>query len=154
MIGNVAVTMHQLSTLYLKWLRTTHQNKERTTFCLCNYGGQRARRTNAEIRSSSWGATWEKAMASARLRTRVETPYIRAPNARRQLVVRQQLDRELDSQISVLNQRRRYRDTALMTLAALSVVVLGELMVHAPSCSDGANIPTILIGGAIKIAGC
>ena len=56
--------------------------------------------------------------------------------------------------MSVLNQRRRYRDTALMTLAALSVVVLGELMVHAPSCSTAANIPTILIGGAIKIAGC
>jgi hypothetical protein len=41
-----------------------------------------------------------------------------------------------------------------MTLAALSVVVLGELMVHAPSCSDGANSPTIWIGGAIKVAGC
>jgi hypothetical protein len=70
------------------------------------------------------------------------------------LVVRRQLDRELDSQISVFNQRRRYRDTALMTLAALSVVVLGELMVHTPSCSDGVNVPTILIGGAIKVAGC
>src|SRR6476660_3978112 len=88
----------------------THQNKERTTSYLCNSVSQRARRTNAEIRSSSWGATWEKAMASARLRTRVETPHIRPPNARRQLAVRQQLNRELDSQISVLNQRRRYRD--------------------------------------------
>ena len=93
-------------------------------------------------------------MASARLRTRVEIPHIRPPNARRQLAFRQRLNRELDSQISVLNQRRRYRDTALMTLAALSVVVLGELMVHAPSCSDGANNLTILIGGAIKVAGC
>jgi hypothetical protein len=93
-------------------------------------------------------------MASARLRTRVEIPHIRPPNARRQLAFRQRLNRELDSPISVLNQRRRYRDTALMTLAALSVVVLGELMVHAPSCSTAANIPTILIGGAIKVAGC
>jgi hypothetical protein len=93
-------------------------------------------------------------MAAARVRTRVETPHIRPSNARRQLAVRQQLNRELDSRMSVLNQRRRYRDTALMTLAALSVVVLGELMVHAPSCADGANIPTILIGGAIKVAGC
>jgi hypothetical protein len=41
-----------------------------------------------------------------------------------------------------------------MTLAALSVVVLGEPMLHAPSCTDGANIPTILIGGSIKVAGC
>ena len=39
-------------------------------------------------------------------------------------------------------------------LAAVSVVVLGELMVHAPSCADGVNIPMILIGGAIKVAGC
>ena len=93
-------------------------------------------------------------MASARLRTRVETPHIRPSNARRQLAVRQQLNRELDSRMSVLNQRRRYRDAALMTLAAVSVVVLGELMVHAPSCADGVNIPMILIGGAIKVAGC
>ena len=62
-------------------------------------------------------------MASARVRTRVETPHIRPSNARRQLAVRQQLNRELDSRMSVLNQRRRYRDTALMTLAALSVVL-------------------------------
>ena len=45
-------------------------------------------------------------MASARLRTRVETPHIRPSNARRQLAVRQQLNRELDSRMSVLNQRR------------------------------------------------
>ena len=80
-------------------------------------------------------------------------PHHRSP-LRRALSSNIRVDRELDSRMSVLNQRRRYRDTALMTLAALSVVVLGELMVHAPSCADGANIPTILIGGAIKVAGC
>ena len=95
-------------------------------------------------------------MASARLRTRVETPHTRAPNARRQLAVRQlyRLNREFDTQIAVLNRRSCYRGAALMTLAALTLVGLGELMLHAPSCTEGANIPTILIGGAIKVAGC
>jgi hypothetical protein len=95
-------------------------------------------------------------MASARLRTRVETPHTRSPNARRQLAVRQlyRLNREFDTQIAVLNRSSRYRGAALMTLAALSVVGLGQIMLHAPSCTDGANIPTILIGGAIKVAGC
>ena len=58
---------------------------------------------------------------------------------------------ELDTQIAVLNRRSCYRGAALMTLAALSLVGLGELMLHAPSCTEGANIPTILIGGAIGL---
>jgi hypothetical protein len=83
----------------------------------------------------------------------VETPYIRA---RRQLAIRQlcRLTREFGTQIAVLNRRRRYRDTALMSLAALGPIVMVELMLHASRCTDGANIPTILIGGAIKVAGC
>ena len=92
-------------------------------------------------------------MASARVRTRVEGPPSSLERTAAIGACHSSI-RELDSRMSVLNQRRRYRDTALMTLAALSVVVLGELMVHTPSCADGANIPPILIGGAIKVAGC
>jgi hypothetical protein len=95
-------------------------------------------------------------MARVTSKIRVETPYIPRPNARRQLAVRQlyRLNREFDTQVAVLNRRRRYRDTALMTLAALGLIVMSELMLHAPRCTDGTNIPTILIGGAIKVAGC
>ena len=96
-------------------------------------------------------------MVSARLRTRVETPHTRTLNARRQLAVRQlyRLNREFDTQIAALNRRRRLGDTTLMTLAALSLIMLGGFMMQiAPRCTDGANIPTISIGGAIKVAGC
>jgi hypothetical protein len=72
------------------------------------------------------------------------------------LAVRQlyRLNREFDAQSAALNRRSRYGGIALMTLAALSFVGLGEFMLHAPSCTHGANIPTFLIGGAIKVAGC
>jgi hypothetical protein len=95
-------------------------------------------------------------MASVRLKTRVETPHTRPLNARRKLAVRQlyRLNREFDAQVAVLNRRNRYGGIALMTLTALSFVGLGEFMWHAPSCTDGANVLTFLIGGAIKVAGC
>jgi hypothetical protein len=64
------------------------------------------------------------------------------------------LNREFDTQAVRLKERRRLGGTALMTLAADSVVMLGGLMVEAPRCTDRANIPTIAIGGAIKVAGC
>jgi hypothetical protein len=96
-------------------------------------------------------------MARATSKIRVETPYIARPNARRQLAIRQlyRLNREFDTQIAALNRRRRLGDTTLMTLAALSLIMLGGFMMQiAPRCTDGANIPTISIGGAIKVAGC
>jgi hypothetical protein len=127
--------------------------------CLATLLGQCVKdpgETIAEIRSSLWEQLGRKAMASARLRTRVETPHTRTLNARRQLAVRQlyRLNREFDTQIAVLSRRSRYRGAALITFAALSLVGLGELMLYAPSCTDGTNIPTILIGGAIKVVGC
>jgi hypothetical protein len=73
------------------------------------------------------------------------------------MAVRQlyRLNREFDTQIAALKRRRRLGDTALVTLLALSVVSLGGFMLQvAPRCTDGVNIPTIAIGGAIKVAGC
>jgi len=72
------------------------------------------------------------------------------------LAIRQlyRLNREFDAQIAVQNRRSRYLGAALMTLVALSVLGLGELMLYAPRCTDGATIPSISIGGAMKVAGC
>jgi hypothetical protein len=64
------------------------------------------------------------------------------------------LNREFDTQAVRLKERRRLGGAALMTLAAVSVVLLGGLMLQAPRCTDGTNMPTIAIGGAIKVAGC
>ena len=97
-------------------------------------------------------------MPRATLKIGPDSPYIRRPNDRRQLAIRRlyRLNREFATDVAELNGKRRFLENGLIAVAALGLVVMGGLLVQmAPSCTDATSTPpTILIGGAIKVAGC
>ena len=97
-------------------------------------------------------------MARATLKIKADSPYARRPTDRRQLAVRQlyRLNREFATDVAKLARKRRLFVGGLIAVAALSVVVVtGALMHVAPSCADAKYVPpAILVGGAIKVAGC
>jgi hypothetical protein len=99
------------------------------------------------------------AMARAAPRTRHDTPHVRPQTARREVAaVRQlyRLNRELATDIAELQRKRRVRENALWAFAVLALAAMGAFMLQvSPRCTDAASAPpTILIGGAIKVAGC
>lgn len=80
-------------------------------------------------------------------------------DARREVAaVRQlyRLHRELATDLAELQRRRRLRADALMALAVLVIALMAGFMVDvAPRCSEAAPpSATLLIGDAIKLAGC
>jgi hypothetical protein len=80
-------------------------------------------------------------------------------DARREVAaVRQlyRLHRELATDLAELQRRRRLRADALMALAMLVLALMAGFMVDvAPRCSESApSSATLLIGDAIKLAGC
>jgi ferric-dicitrate binding protein FerR (iron transport regulator) len=66
------------------------------------------------------------------------------------------LHRELATDLAELRRRRRLRADALIALAVLVLALMGGFMVDvAPRCTDMAPpSATLLIGDAIKVAGC
>jgi hypothetical protein len=98
-------------------------------------------------------------MARAAPRTRYDPPPVRRQTARREVAaVRQlyRLNRELATDVAELKRKRRVRENALWAFAVLALAVVGAGMLQiSPRCTDAASAPpTILIGGAIKVAGC
>jgi|RhiMetdeSRZDD1v2_1073273.scaffolds.fasta_scaffold3112740_2 hypothetical protein len=96
-------------------------------------------------------------MPRATLKIGPDSPYVRRPNDRRQLAIRRlyRLNREFATDVAELNGKRRFLENGLIAVAALGLVVMGGLVQMAPSCTDATSThPTILIGGAIKVAGC
>jgi hypothetical protein len=95
-------------------------------------------------------------MARAVPKIRHDRPQISRSTARREIAaVRHlyRLNKELATDAAELERKRLLRASALMAFAGL---VIGALTLqYWPSCSDAASPPlTILIGGAIKVAGC
>jgi hypothetical protein len=86
-------------------------------------------------------------------------PSVRRPTQRRQPApVRRlvHLNRELELELAYLSRKRRLRQIGLMASAAVAIVLAtGFIVTMAPRCTDGAHSPSaILIGDAIKVAGC
>jgi predicted exporter len=98
-------------------------------------------------------------MAPAVLRTRHKHPHVSRPTARREVAaVRRlyRLNREFATDVAELQRKHRLRENALVAFAVLALAVVGAFMLQiSPRCTDaGSAPPTILIGGAIKVAGC
>ena len=96
-------------------------------------------------------------MARAAPRIRHDRPPVSRSTARRDIAAVRQLyclNREFAG--AELERKRRPHLNALMAFAILALAVTAGFMVQfAPRCTDGASAPpTILIGGAIKVAGC
>jgi hypothetical protein len=98
-------------------------------------------------------------MARATPKIRHERPHISRPIAPRQRVAIRRLyrlNREFATDVVELQRKRRLRENALMASAVLGLIVMAGFTLHmTPGCTDPASAPrTILIGGAIKVAGC
>jgi hypothetical protein len=98
-------------------------------------------------------------MARAAPRITHHRPVVSRSTARREVAaVRQlyRLNRELATDVTELEQKRRLRANALMASAVLAFAVIDAFMVQfSPRCTDAASAPPpILIGGAIKVGGC
>jgi hypothetical protein len=88
-----------------------------------------------------------------------DVPSGRRPIERRQPApVRRlvHLNRELELELAQLNRKRRLREIGLMAAAIVAIVLCaGFILTMAPRCSDDSHgAPAILIGDAIKVAGC
>jgi hypothetical protein len=98
-------------------------------------------------------------MARAAPRISHDRPQVSRSTARREIAAIRQLyrlNRELATDVSQLQRKRLRRESALMAFAILALAGIGAFMVQiTPRCTDaGSDAPTILIGGAIKVAGC
>ena|SRR5438132_1629560 len=98
-------------------------------------------------------------MARAAPKIRHHRPLISRSTGRREVTaVRQlyRLNREFATDVAGLEREGRLRASTLMAFSVLALAVIGAFMVQfTPRCTDAASAtPTILIGGAIKVAGC
>ena len=98
-------------------------------------------------------------MARAAPRITHHRPLVSRSTARREVAaVRRlyRLNRERATDVAELERKRRRRESALMAFAVLALAGIGAFMVQfTPRCTGAASAPpTILIGGAIKVAGC